>query len=338
MDERKRQQEDVRSEDTSVIFKEVFLDQAQCVHEAGRCNLDSEIARQWVEAIWQTNQAQTGTISTTLKVELTALNVCATTVAALAACVRSRNHLERPLPTNWGVNKPGEANFALWCLLVQYVNHTLSAGRLCQNGFETSAKVLVRTLDDIARIALVISADSRYMRSYVNSTKSIQCEIEWRNLSKTDEILKRLREIENGMGLDTKTADFMSERRREAYSYLCRAVHSSYQEMVASSFTEFQAPDANSVRSMMFGGTSPRLEPLLENAVTASFYFVNELWTVFKSVHGFEPKGEHENLNNFKYMLHTMNLIWLSHFVEGSAGDEPREYLKSLGIDTQSSK
>jgi hypothetical protein len=338
MDEQGPQHEGARVEDTSVIFKEVFWDQARSVRETGNCNLDSEIVRQWVKSIWQFNTEKAASIDPSLKVELTALNACSVAVGALAFCVLSRDHSERPLPVDWGSKQDGGGSFALYCLLVQYVNHSMSVVRLCQDGFDNSAKILVRTMLEMTRIVLVVSADSGYMQSYLNSGKNEQCRKEWRKKSETDEILRRLGEIECEMGLSRQTTDYMSVKRMNTYKYLCQATHSSIQEMAANSFTEFQAPDPNSVRSMMFGAPSSRLRPLLIEAMTTSFVLVNEIMTIFASVHKFSATAQNENWNNFNYLYHTLNLIWLSHFTEGSIGDEPREYLKSLGIGTQSSQ
>jgi hypothetical protein len=334
MDKRKRQQEDVIAEDASVVFKIVFWDQARSVREVGRCNLDSKIVREWVESIWQFNTERTATINSSLKVELTALNVCAATIGALASCVLSRDHSERPLPMNWGGKQDGGGSFALYCLLVQYVNHSMSVVRLCQDGFDNSAKILVRTMLEMTRIALVVSADSGYMQSYLNSGKNEQCEKEWRKKSETDEILRRLGEIECEMGLSRKTTDYMGVKRMDTYKYLCQATHSSIQEMAANSFLNIKDFDDDLPKSMMFGAASPRLRPLLTEAMTTSFVLVNEIMAIFRNVHKFSATGQNESWNNFKYLYHTINLIWLSHFTERSTEDEPREYLKSLGFET----
>jgi hypothetical protein len=336
MDEQR--QEDTRVEDTSVIFKEVFWDQARSVRETGNCNLDSEIVRQWVKSVWQFNTEKAAGIDPSLKVELTALNACSVAVAALAFCVLSRDHSERPLPVDWGGKQDGGGSFALYCLLVQYVNHSMSVVRLCQDGFDNSAKILVRTMLEMTRIVLVVSADSGYMQSYLNSGKNEQCRKEWRKKSETDEILRRLGEIECEMGLSRQTTDYMGAKRMNTYKYLCQATHSSIQEMAASSFVNIKDSDDGLLKSMMFGAQSPRLRPLLTEAITTSLVLVSEVMTIFAIVHKFSATAQNESWNNFKYLYHTINLIWLSHFVEGSSGDEPREYLRSLGIDTQSSK
>ena len=336
MDERERQHEDVRVEDMSVIFKEVFWDQVRSVRETGNCNLDSEIVRQWVKSIWQFNTEKTTSIDSSLKVELTALNACSVAVGALASCVLSRDHSERPLPMDWGGRQNGEASAALWCLLAQYVNRSLSVVGLCQHGFESSAKIIVRTLLEMARILVVIAADSGYMQSYMNASNGKQCKTEWQGKSRTGEVLKRLREIECQIGPSAQWANYMHDKREVAYSHLCQAAHSNYQEMVVCSFLPSHADD-DQPKSTMFGAPSPGLKSSLEEAINTTFCLLVELKTVFENVHGFSATDRDENWNNFKYLYNTMILIWLSHFTKGSTGDEPREYLKSLGIDTPQS-
>ncbi len=352
MDERKQRQEEAGVEDVSALFKEVFLDQARSVRETGRCNLDSEIVQKWVKSVWQFNTENTTSIDSSLKVELTALNACSVAVGALASCVLSRDHFERPLPVTWGGKSHGEANFALWCLLTQYVNCSLSVVQLCQYGFESSAKIIVRTLLEMARILVVVAADSGYMQSYLNASKNSQGKSErkgkartderlnrhgwneWKRKAGTDEVLKRLRKIECQIGLSEQWANYMLGKRNVAYSHLCLPAHANHQEMIECSFLPSHADD-DQVKSTMFGAQSPGLKPSLEEAINTTLILLVELKTVFQSIHRFSATDRHDNWKNFEYLYSTMILIWLSYFTEGSTGDEPSEYLRRLGIDVE---
>lgn len=165
-------------------------------------------------------------------------------------------------PADWYADIP-DPEFIVQSQLMQIANHGLAALRLIEDGLDTPARVVVRTLIELSLHLIIFSGDKKSFTQYVVAKTPDDLTKLWHNTLKSKVLLKRIEAVTRDliernreMGIDLELPSWVGDYWKNLYSRYSEAVHPSVLMLAAGSFGPSWGK--NDVRKpVLFGSVTP---------------------------------------------------------------------------------
>jgi hypothetical protein len=215
------------------------------------------------------------------------------------------------LPPNWvsSDNKPNP-DIIFQALLTQLANRVIATIRLCECGFSMSARVVLRSILELAWLTIGVISDQKRMRIYFElqdpkakkTTKKCGQE-----LLRPVAMRKYLIYLEKILGLPNTAANQFELFRERIYKELCGAVHSSYLSTLLNSFTmnEDLKSFEDDLFPMLYGELSLDVEDILSIMNLGLFHFMGLTWVILTHQHKLKIPSSHVFWCDALILMHT---------------------------------
>ena len=167
-------------------------------------------------------------------------------------------------------------------LITNLTNILLSFRRLLEEGFDLSAKILLRSYMEYADLAIAIISNEEFYHRYLegNGTFDVATSV-WYNQLRPKMMEKQLKKIYTNIDVTGNLWSAVSDVRKDAYQFLSMFVHGSYIANVVSSHG-FNFDDTVT-KSSIGGAVSESSQPAIEYMIAYSYFFLN--FSLYPIVH-----------------------------------------------------
>ena len=163
-----------------------------------------------------------------------------------------------PFPSGFREDLQIDPNVIFQNLLIQIVNLALSSINLIQNGFDPSAKIILRSLTELCWITIIVTFDQESMFLYYQSDENKKKNFDIRARYFNAKALKeKLCEIENKLLIDPGVKiSSLKKERSSLYRFLSSYTHNSYTSTMRSAYAIPNKKDNETLKSRLFGNFS----------------------------------------------------------------------------------
>lgn len=205
-------------------------------------------------------------------------------------------------------------DFQLACLLTRVINTSICIIQLIRDGFNTQARILVRSLDESLYQTLILLSDPGDYAAYHKVEDAGDTKRVWYELfGGKKRLFRKLAALERRLGMsEAAAAEFMSWRE-ERMEYFGEVIHngviSTSWGSLAHDFEEDQ------MHLAILGHACPSGRMTLEHLITQLFHFCRTLHELLLKIHHWVPNQREKYV--VKYLI--MHRMLLDLNAEGSA-------------------
>ena len=159
-----------------------------------------------------------------------------------------------------------------WALVGASCAHAVALRRLILSGLDSTAKAVLRILDEHLITCIVLLHDSKLACDFQNAQDDHEANTFWYQNLNTKALRKHLYNIEKTMGIDSQTSAIFSDWRKNEIKVYSQSIHPSYLSS-ALAVNTICPSDLNNVKIAFLGQTSIMSQRTLEYACKIIFYF-----------------------------------------------------------------
>ncbi len=229
-------------------------------------------------------------ISKHYSVELNILDLILSSLGALALASATTGAAENE---NRILHKEFSGSDIHLCgFLTNICNTAVSAIKLVKQGFDTQARILVRTLDERMYQCLVLFFSSEDYNHWDNAEDQDEAkQAHYSLFGKKNRLLKKVQKIEDKyLGLSNNVAN-LSGWRKEMDGFYSMAVHGSSAAVLIGS-ASFSFEDDSTTFPNIFGAPSSASGSTLSHIIFQMYLFLALLPEVLEDIHEWQPNVE----------------------------------------------
>lgn len=222
------------------------------------------------------------------EIELCKLN---TLVIALLSIISRDSEDEKPI-----LNKSFPANGSQLCsFLANIANTSQSALILILKGFDTQARILLRTLDErILQAIVLFNSEQDYKTWHAGESESDAKAAHYQLFSKKGRLQKKIKALEKEMLGSEFDAEQIERWRQEQNESFSMAVHGSMASVMVGSWAFTLDDEEKIVFPNVFGHASSASRRSLSHLLFQLFYFNTFFLGLLRSVHDWAPDESNE--------------------------------------------
>lgn len=177
--------------------------------------------------------------------------------------------------------------------LINIINTAISINKLCQEGLDTQARVLVRTLDErLLQTPILFSNAEDYQKWHEAETDSDSKQVHYELFSKKQKLYKKYAILESICFNTSNDGNEATLWRKENEEYYSMAVHGSSAAVQIGSWAfDF---DSDNVRPNIFDSPSSASVSTLQHIRFELFWFILLFQEILKKFHNWEPNPKNE--------------------------------------------
>lgn len=162
------------------------------------------------------------------EIGLTILGIQTAGLFALGFPTLGEKHPIGRLPPDWiNPERKPDPNWILNGLLTQVANHSLAILHLVSTGLDNSARVVLRSFQDLCWLTLAVTASKEKMIAYASPQNIEEEKKVWQQHFTPGKLDIALREIEKRLSPSGSVPEGLSRERIKWYQMLSQSVHSS---------------------------------------------------------------------------------------------------------------
>lgn len=169
-------------------------------------------------------------------------------------------------------NNSSEPLRTAWALVGASCAHAVALRRLVLAGLDSSAKAILRVLDEHLMACIVMLHDPKLACEFQNAKDDDEANTFWYKNLKTKLLRKHLNNIEKVVGIDNETSRIYSDWRKDEIRLYSQSIHPSFLSSALSVKT-ICASDSENVKIAFLGQASAMSYRTLEYACKIIFYF-----------------------------------------------------------------
>jgi len=195
------------------------------------------------------------------------------------------------LPRNWiSPTKKPDPNRVIHHLLVQVANHSLAIIGLIELGLDSSARVVLRALQELCWLTVLVASDRDKMIAYCQATGHGRARKVWSESFSSGKLRDGLLSLERRLRFPFPAK--MRRYRRNLYAFYSQSVHSSVGASTVGSYA-VESPSDRRHRSSLFGATGEISRSTLVQLNWLLFQTMTHLIHIFGSFPDYKlPKGD----------------------------------------------
>ncbi len=138
-----------------------------------------------------------------------------------------------------------------WALTGAACSQAVSIRKLCLNGLDASAKIILRSLVETLNILTITTYDPILRKQFQTNQEFEAANKFWRKYFRTQQVNMKLKEIMSKLTLDEETQNMLLEWQKEEIQLLHQTVHTSY--IAAAVSSAVPTTDGTSYSTAIFG-------------------------------------------------------------------------------------
>jgi hypothetical protein len=164
------------------------------------------------------------------------------------------------------------AHRTTWSLIGASCVHSVAIRRLVLSGLDSSARAILRSLDEYLMICIVLLYDREMAEGFQSAQNIDDANKFWYEKLRTKALRKRLNQIEKELGFDQEASRELREWRQEEIKIQSQSLHPAYVSS-ALAIRSICASDPDSCRTSILGCASALSEKTLNYACKTIWYF-----------------------------------------------------------------
>jgi hypothetical protein len=169
----------------------------------------------------------------------------------------------------------------LGSLTTQIANHTLSIINLIRNGLDTSARTILRTMEELVYLTIYLTSDISKIKLYTDISSPKET---WYKNFRLELINKEIVKIETRLGMTDEDIQKFKKHRSEGFEFYSQYTHNSYGAIVAGTFVR-SFSDEDTMHNSLFGKESRNSISTLNRVNSTLFYFNLSMFNLLISDH-----------------------------------------------------
>lgn len=175
-------------------------------------------------------------------------------------------------------------------LILQIANHALSIINLIENGLDTSARTILRAIDELVYLTVYLTSNTSKIDVYRNLENPSKT---WFENFRMELILKEISKLEIRLGLPEELAHIFKKQRSEFFKFYSEYIHNSYGVIMVGAYaSSFDEEDI--LHTSLFGKESPSSKGTVANLNTILFYFNLVIFKILFEIHGHKSSLSNE--------------------------------------------
>ena len=164
------------------------------------------------------------------------------------------------------------AHRTAWSLVGASCAHSVAIRRLVLSGLDSSARAILRSLDEHLIACIVLLHDRDMAEMFQNAQNIDDANKFWYEKLRTKALRKRLNQIEKELGFDQESSRELREWRQEEIKIQSQSLHPAFVSS-AIAIRAICASDLDSCRTSILGCASASSEKTLNYACKSIWYF-----------------------------------------------------------------
>ncbi|WP_046180884.1 hypothetical protein [Domibacillus tundrae] len=265
----------------------------------GETNINILNLEEFEELINERRNESNNEVKKELKTELSIAYLYSMVYASLSLAINQGNGNSLKLSQEWSEEVEGTPLLTLQNCFTNISNHILSIIRLVEDGFDLSARIILRVLIELSWIVILVSSDLEIMKIYHNSEDEDMERRAWYKFFKPKKLLEGVTKIETQLGIDNEEMLVrLNTSRSETYNFYSKTIHNSYLSSVVGAYsTSFD--EEGPLNLSLFGMASKGSKGTMSCFLEMMFYLTLMINTILKKIHNHTPAKENELWNTY---------------------------------------
>ncbi len=197
-------------------------------------------------------------------------------------------------------------DFQLACQLTRIANTSVCIVQLVRDGFDTQARILLRSLNESVYQLLILFSDAADYQIYQGATSVEDTKRIWYELfGGKKRLLKKLSALERVLGVPQRATDYLDSWRAGAMDFYGETIHHGvYSATWGSLSRDFEE---DQVHLALLGMASPSSRSTLDHLTFQLQYFSRMIQALLLQVHHWVPDMDSEYVYKYFAMDHVLD-------------------------------
>lgn len=221
------------------------------------------------------------------------------------------------LPEAWLGSNCVNPNLVFHFHMIHITNHALAVVNLVESGLDNSARVVLRTVQELCNLVPVLITDVEKMRIYV-TTKDEDERRAWQTHFSPGKLSSALKKVEENLGVPQEVREILTQTREDNKTFFSKSVHSSYPVSTVLSQC-FQFGNEENGESGLLGGASLSSKTTLAELNNTFFIFGGILNKIIRNQYQFKLK----NANDLWKIGYSLLVAQMNRWTQLRTKEEP---------------